>query len=160
MARMGVSHGGAGTCLASGYPDSLMSSNIIMSNFDTQSLSISGTEGHVPPATTSVRPPRHRPGKEFLKGPIPLSWLVVAASLRGKALATSLAIWFKAGATNNRSVKVTGTLAMKFAVGRKAKTRCLAALESAGLIIVARHPGRNPVATILDVEEESGEQLD
>ena len=34
---------------------------------------------------------------EFLKGPIPLDWLSVAAKLRGKApIAVALAIWFEA----------------------------------------------------------------
>ena len=91
---------------------------------------------------TAKRPPRHRPGSEFLCGPIPLAWLCRATLLPGKALAIGLALWFKAGATKNRTVKLTGALADRFNVGRKASARCLKALEAAGLVTVARHVGR------------------
>jgi DNA-binding GntR family transcriptional regulator len=32
--------------------------------------------------------------------------------------------------------------------------RALKALEAAGLVVVKRHPGRNPIVTLMDVEEE------
>jgi hypothetical protein len=56
------------------------------------------------------KPPHHKPGQEFLCGPVPLPWLRRAATLRGKALAIGIALWFKAGVTKRGEVKATGTL--------------------------------------------------
>lgn len=103
--------------------------------------------------TPASQLPRHKPGEEFLKGPIPLHWLREAALLPGKALAICLAIWFKAGATKKRTVHLTSKLLDKFGVGRKAGYRGLKKLESAGLISVYRHAGRCPRVTILDANQ-------
>jgi hypothetical protein len=42
----------------------------------------------VPPPAAGLtrRPPRHRRGERFLKGPIPWPWISAAAALPGKAL--------------------------------------------------------------------------
>lgn len=99
-----------------------------------------------PPAPT--KPTRIK--GEFLKGPIPLSWLSVAAGLRGKApLAVALAICFEAGWRRSDVVKLTTAVLARFAVNRKAKYSALAALEAAGLIRVQRRLRKNPVVTIL-----------
>ena len=119
-----------------------------MSVFDPKRLSIKRS---VMPASKTQRPPRHRVGEEFLKGPIPLPWLQRAATLPGKALATSLALWFMAGLTKNRTVKLSRAVAERFNVGRKATARCLRLLENADLVSVKRHPGRCPVVTILEI---------
>ena len=104
----------------------------------------------------SKRLPRHRPGEEFLKGPIPLAWLRRACELRGKAVAVALSLWYKAGmCKGNDPVKVTSRLLERFGVNRKAGYRGLAALVSAGLVSVERHPGRCPRARILDPADES-----
>ncbi len=68
-------------------------------------------------------------------------------------MAVGLALWFKAGATKNRTVKLTGALVARFNVGRKAGARCLRALETAGLVSVVRHVGRCPVVTVLGVDD-------
>lgn len=94
--------------------------------------------GEIP---TSQKPPRHKRGQEFLCGPVPLPWLRQAATLRGKALAVGIALWFKA----------TGTLWGKLGIHRKSAYRGLSALETAGLITVVRHAGRAPVVTIVEV---------
>ena len=104
--------------------------------------------------TYSTRPPRHRQGDEFLKGPVPLNWLCMAASLPGKTLAIGIAIWFKAGASKSRTVRLTGKLLSKFGVCRKAGYRGLRRLESAELVSVNRHAGRCPIVTILEVKKE------
>ena len=43
------------------------------------------------------RPPRHKPGEKFLKGPVPWQWVEAASRLPGKALAVGLAAWREAG---------------------------------------------------------------
>jgi hypothetical protein len=101
----------------------------------------------VPPA---IRPPRHQQGAKFLKGPIPLSWLTVAAAQPGKALHVSLALWFLAGLRRNRTVELSAKVLSSFGVNRYAAYRGLKALEQAGLLSVVRHPGRLPTVTILD----------
>ena len=99
----------------------------------------------------SICPPHHRRGEEFLKGPIPLHWWCLAASLPGKTLAIGSAIWFKAGVTKRNTIRLTGKLLTKFGVGRKAGYRGLKRLELAELVSVKRHAGRCPVVTILEV---------
>lgn len=94
-------------------------------------------------------PPRHRKGEKFLKGPIPLTWLQHAAALPGKALAVSVAIWFLAGISNNRTVKLSGKLLRNFGLNRWAGYRALNALESAGLVKVNRRRGRCPEVTLV-----------
>jgi hypothetical protein len=100
---------------------------------------------------TSQKAPRHKRGQEFLCGPVPLPWLRRAATLRGKALAVGIALWFKAGVTKRAEVRATGTLWEKIGIHRKSAYRGLSALETAGLITVVRHAGRAPIVTILEV---------
>jgi hypothetical protein len=94
--------------------------------------------GPVPPPR---RPPRHRPGEKFLKGPIPWRWVEAAAVLPGKALAVGLAVWREAGCAKARTVTVT--LARLSRPGWSADTtrRAVQALERAGLVAVERLPG-------------------
>ena len=101
----------------------------------------------IPPPT---RPPRHRRGAWFLKGPVPLSWLIAAARLRGKALHLGVRIWFQAGLTNRREVELSAAGLRSMGVGEKAARNGLRALESAELVTVERHPGRAPRVTLLD----------
>ena len=104
-------------------------------------------------ASAPKRPPRHRPGQEFLRGPIPLSWLRTAAVLPGKALAVGLGLWFKVGATNQGEVKMSTRLLNKLGLSRYAGYRGLAALEKAGLVTADRRRGRCPRVTILQGEQ-------
>ena len=97
-----------------------------------------------------TQPPRHRPGDEFLKGPVPLAWLHRAAKLPGKALAVGVAVWFKAGATRSREVRLSGQLLSRFGLNRHSAQRGLAALEAERLVSVERHPGRCSVVTLKD----------
>jgi hypothetical protein len=57
------------------------------------------------------RPPRHRAGDWFLKGPIPGAWLtrVFAMPTRtsGRALRVGLALWYLVGVKKSRAVKPT-----------------------------------------------------
>jgi hypothetical protein len=93
---------------------------------------------------------------EFLKGPIPLSWLSAASEVPGKApLAVGLALWFESGRRRSKTVKLTTAILSRFGVSRKAKYRGLEALERAELINVLRTPRKNPVVTILDVIEKT-----
>ena len=101
----------------------------------------------------SQKPPRHKPGEKFLKGPIPWKWLAQAAQKPGKALQVAMALWFLAGIKLKRTVALSGSLLRGLGVNRHSGYRGLKALEMAGLVSVIRHLGRNPIVTILDLEE-------
>ena len=103
--------------------------------------------------TPRRRPPRHRPGERFLKGPIPLKWLVRAARLPGRALHVGNAVWYLAGLTRSGTVKLSNSVLELFGVDRYAKARALEALEQAGLVSVQRQCGKHPTVTIEDVAE-------
>lgn len=99
--------------------------------------------------------PRHaatgRRRKEFVCGPIPLEWISQAARLTGKSLAVALAAWHRYRINRKRPAKLSHATLAKFGVGRQSAARCLAMLESAGLICVQRQRGRSPVVTILEL---------
>jgi hypothetical protein len=90
-------------------------------------------------------------GGEFIMR-IPVDWISAASALPGRAVVIGLALWFKAGVSKARQVKVTHSLLEKFGLNRYAGRRALKALESAGLVTVERGPGRSPIATIQEIE--------
>ena len=94
------------------------------------------------------KPPRHKTGERFLKGPIPWDWLSNAFRLTGKAPHVAMALWFLAGLQKSRTVALSGAVLLELGVKRHAGYRGLAALEKAGLATVHRHPGRSPRVTI------------
>jgi len=106
------------------------------------------TGANTPRPTKRQRPPRHRAGEWFLKGPIPGGWLTRAAGLSFRALRAGLALWYLAGVGGTRVVKPTRDTWDRFGLSPDAGRRGLAALEGAGLVAVDRHPGRGHVVTI------------
>ena len=103
-----------------------------------------------PPLPQKKRPPRHRPGEKFLKGPIPWKWLEEAMKQPGKAVHVGLAIWFWAGVKRTKEISLSLSRLRQSGVDRHSARRGLAVLEQAGLVSVRRYPGRKPVVTLLD----------
>ena len=97
--------------------------------------------------------PRHGSGERFLKGPIPLSWLAVAAGCSGRALHAALLIWYRAFLTRGQPVKIPAHDRNLFGLDRKSLNRAVSALECAGLVRVERKAGNSPRITILDPED-------
>ena len=60
-----------------------------------------------------------------------------------------LAIWFEHGRRKRVRFGLSTAILGRFAIGWKAGYAGLAALEDAGLILVARRHGKNPVVTVL-----------
>lgn len=87
--------------------------------------------------------------KRFLKGPIPLRWLIKAAQLPGKSMTIAIAIWFLCGVKRSLTIKLSGKLLREFNISRSTSYRGLKRLENAGLIVVERHRGRNAIVTII-----------
>ena len=89
-----------------------------------------------------------RQARRFLRGPVPWEWVIAAASLPGQALIVGLCLWRLAGAMGSRTVMLGNAELEPFGIDRATKCRALAALERAGLITVAREPGRFPTVTL------------
>ncbi len=99
------------------------------------------------PTGQDSRPPRHRPGEHFLRGPIPWRWLEVAAELPGKVLAVALLLWREAGCRNARTVPLNLS-AMR--IPRRTAQRAMQALEDSGLVAVEHRIGRPSLVTLRD----------
>jgi hypothetical protein len=119
--------------------------------FDPESLRLPATDWlPVAPA----KPPRHRPGEPFLKGPIPWPWIVQAARLPGKALAIGLTLWREAGCQKRRTVPLNlSATAAALGMGRKTAMRGLRALGRAGLVKATHAAGRCLTVDLLDAPE-------
>ena len=98
--------------------------------------------------------PRHNPGEPFLKGPIPLRWLELAARQPGKALHVAVALWHRTGMARSARVKINLSRLDALGVDRYAGSRGLKALESARLIRVDRGQGRTATVTLLEIPAE------
>jgi len=94
--------------------------------------------------------------KKFLKGPISLNWLGTAAKQSGKALHVGVALWFLSGLKRRQKVALSQSILNLFGVSRYSGYRGLTQLEKVGLISVVRHPGRNPIVTLLLPAEDQG----
>ncbi len=127
-----------------------------MDPFNPKRLSLGTFQGTIAKPRARVKPPHHKAGEKFLKGPVPLAWLASSARLPGKTLHISVVLWFLAGLNNTRSVSLPSSVLRSFGVDRSAKRRALDWLEEAGLIMVERHPGRNPRVILLDASNFDG----
>ena len=96
-----------------------------------------------------VRSATRTPG--FIKGPLPLNWMLQAAALPGKALHVGLCVWYLAGLTQSKRVRLTSKTTEAMGVSRDAKGEALKRLALAGLVGVDQRPGCAPEVTILDV---------
>lgn len=84
----------------------------------------------------------HRHGR-FLRGPILMRELAMAARLPGQALALLLVVHHQTVLTGKAMVTLPSGLLTQFGVGKDAKARSLRQLEDAGLIRVVRSTGRS-----------------
>lgn len=96
-----------------------------------------------------VRPATRTPG--FIKGPLPLDWVQRAAALPGKALQVGLCLWYLAGLTQFKQVRLTSKITEAMGVSRDAKGEALKRLAQAGLVRVEQRPGCAPEVTLLEV---------
>jgi hypothetical protein len=98
--------------------------------------------------TDALRAHERRAQGRFLKGPIPLQPIALAAQLPGQALAVYITIHHRAALTRNNSVTLPKGLMEQFGVSRDSKARSLHALENACLISVERRKGRTARITL------------
>lgn len=86
----------------------------------------------------------------FIKGPIPLKWVIAANSLPGKCGSVGVALWYLSGLNNSKQFKVTSDVERVAGCERKAVYSALNELENNGLICVVRRKGARPLVTILN----------
>ncbi|MEI8213633.1 MAG: hypothetical protein WCI02_15910 [Planctomycetota bacterium] len=93
-----------------------------------------------------IAKPKSKTIGPFIRGPIPMDWLVRAARIpRRNAVLVGLVLFHLAGMKSERNGLVLCVERCKpFELGRKAVQRGLADLESHGLVRVDRSAGRCP----------------
>lgn len=106
--------------------------------------------GSLPERRVSPARRSHKQAR-FIRGPIPLDWIEVAAKLPGKTLHVALAIRYLAGMNKLNPFRLNRRTLMVFGVSRHAAYRALRAMEEAGLVNVERLPGKNPVITVKEL---------
>jgi hypothetical protein len=102
------------------------------------------------------KPPHHRQGEKFLKGPIPWPWLQPAFRLPGKALHVALLLWREAGCRRSRTVPLRLAGELPEGLNRQSARRGLRQLVGAGLVTVRQRPGRGLEVTLNDVPPGDG----
>jgi hypothetical protein len=109
---------------------------------------------------TRRRPPRHRPGDPFIKGPIPYAWIGSACRLPGAGFHVAMSYRFYRGRFRfERRGLRWGSLdvAKGLEISEDSARRGLHAAELAGLLAVEREPGCKLAVSVLDLPEpESG----
>ena len=133
-------------CCASAHPVPLITYLIIYSMYPyTEDRSPDEVEVE----TQWVRAGRGRQKNRFLKGPVSLSDLHVAAQLPGHALHLYIATRHLCDLRRAQTVTLSSSYLKPWGLDRHAKRRALAALELAGLISVDRHRGRATRVTLI-----------
>ena len=103
------------------------------------------------------KPPRHRQGEQFLKGPIPWPWLLRAMTLKGRALHVALLLWKESGIRKIRTVRLNISATAKIGIHPDTARRGLRALASAKLVTVTHHPGQTLEVTLLETPAENAD---
>jgi hypothetical protein len=110
-------------------------------------------ESAPPKVKAAEKASRKRITGRFLRGPIPLEWLMKAGQQSGQALHVAIAIWFLTGVKNTNSVQLSNKLLNEFGVDRYSKRRALKQLSNAKLISVHQGRGKSPVVTVLECSD-------
>jgi|ABSN01.1.fsa_nt_gi hypothetical protein len=109
------------------------------------------------PRSGQRTPSRREP---FLKGPVPLSWLAKAASLRKPALPAGICLWFHRGVSGQTRIRVSGSVRKKLGLSAGQMLRGLRALSKANLIRFEKSGrGRCAVVEIVEPASSSKEGL-
>lgn len=110
--------------------------------------------GRLPPAPLATPSPTTSPrqSEPFLRGPVPISWLARAATLRKPALAAGLCLWFQRGVKRSSGpVEVRSHVRRRLNMSAGQMLRGLRALEAASLVRFEQTGrGRCPTVQIID----------
>lgn len=93
----------------------------------------------------------------FIRGPIPLNWILTAGKIGNKALELGCYMWFLAGLKDSQLFDLNlGKTGEEFELSRRSMQRALNALEAARLIEVTRFKGRKNRIKLLFQGDENG----
>jgi len=104
------------------------------------------------PQKSKLDLPHPNKGEHFIKGPIPLNWIKLAAQCGGRGTEVGLLLWYAAGWQKRNPVKLTAAIRKQLGVHPKTTKRVLIRMEEVGLIKAKFHRGRSPVVTLLRLE--------
>jgi hypothetical protein len=99
------------------------------------------------------RPPRHRAGDPFIKGPIPCGWIASACRLPGAGLRVAMACRFLCCRFKRRNRWGPSKIASGLRISENSARRGLRSAELAGLVSVSRESGCKLEVSILDLTE-------
>ena len=116
-------------------------------------------EGIVGNPTPSKRPPRHRPGEAFIKGPVPYSWMAAACRLPGSGLHVASTYWYLCHRYQGPNRYGLDALARSLEISDDTVRRALHSAEEAGLLSVVREPGCKLAVSIIPIEKTSFEVI-
>ena len=102
---------------------------------------------------SSRRPPRHRPGDPFIKGPILYAWIASACRLPAAGLRVAMACRFLCCRFRRENRWGPDTIAKGLRISDDSVRRGLHSAELAGLLAVRRKPGCKLVVSVLDLPE-------
>lgn len=101
------------------------------------------------PTRSAAKSARAKPDGYFVKGPIPLAWLLTAANLGGGPAKAGTLIWFAAGLWGSYyEISLQPRLWQEHFSCRQTFYRALEQLQTAGLIDLDRGRGRSPIVSI------------
>jgi hypothetical protein len=103
--------------------------------------------------STRKRPPRHRPGDPFIKGPIPYAWISTACRLPGPGLHVAMACRFLCSRFRSENRWGLDAVTRGLQVSIRSAQRGLHAAELAGLVSVEREPGCKMAVSVLNLQE-------
>jgi DNA-binding transcriptional ArsR family regulator len=105
----------------------------------------------------SAELPAHAPGERFIRGPIPMEWMKLAAKCGHRAEAVALLLWYAAGIQRANPIKLSKGLLRELSVNPRTARRALDRFEQAGLVDVEFHRGRAPLVTLKAPQTDPGE---
>jgi hypothetical protein len=99
------------------------------------------------------RPPRHRPGDPFIKGPVPHAWIASACRLPGAGLRVAMASWFLCYRFRSPNRWGLDKIAIELRISHDSARRGFHVAELAWLLAVEREPGCKLTVCVLDLPE-------
>lgn len=124
-----------------------MTTYIQPKSFSLKDIDIDKALGISPPNKPTAITKR-QPGL-FIKGPIPLEWLKKANNLGGSAGLVAVMLWFYAGITCSKTIKLDSKIDDVTGLTRQTRQDILKRLEWHGLIRLFPQRGGYPRVTIL-----------
>jgi hypothetical protein len=99
------------------------------------------------------RPPRHRPGDPFIKGPVPHAWIASACRLPGAGLRVAMASRFLCCRFRSENRWGLDAIAKGLRISTRSARRGFHTAELAGLLAVDREPGCQLAVSVLDLPQ-------